>query len=74
MAGALEVVEADDYIEYFLFPDGLSEVKSTREVEESLKDVFSLISCTASEYKHEYIWHKDPFNVAPVPQEENGNK
>lgn len=72
MASALEIVEADDYVEYFLFPDGLSELKTLEDVRESLNNVFSVISCTASEYKQEYIWHKDPFNVAPVLQEENG--
>ncbi|KAJ1529564.1 hypothetical protein ONE63_006336 [Megalurothrips usitatus] len=70
MASALEVVQAEDFVEYYLFPQGLSDLRTKEEINESLRNVFSLISCFASDHKGQYIWHKDPFNVAPVFGEE----
>ncbi|XP_034250445.1 protein ecdysoneless [Thrips palmi] len=72
MASALEDVQVDDFVEYFLFPQGLEELSSKEEVEDSLRNVFSLISCCSSEHKREYIWHKDPFNIAPILEDETG--
>lgn len=72
MASALEDVQADDFVEYFLFPQGLTGISSKEEVEDSLKNVLSLISCCSSEYKNDFIWHKDPFNISPVVEDENG--
>ncbi|KAK3924166.1 LOW QUALITY PROTEIN: Protein ecdysoneless [Frankliniella fusca] len=66
MASALEDVQAEDYVEYFLFPDGIPGDISKKEVNDYLKNVFSVISCCAAEHKREYIWHKDPFNIAPI--------
>ncbi|KAE8740394.1 hypothetical protein FOCC_FOCC014098 [Frankliniella occidentalis] len=71
MASALEDVQAEDYVEYFLFPDGIPSSTSKDEVNDYLRNIFSVISCCAAEHKSEYIWHKDPFNTAPILDDES---
>lgn len=59
----LETVRAEDYIEYFLFPDLKSSEKVP--VEDVLQSVIQQINTIADGFCEKYIWHKDGFKVTP---------
>ncbi|KAG4077447.1 hypothetical protein HA402_002874 [Bradysia odoriphaga] len=57
----LETVRAEDYVEYYLFPD----LKSSLPVESVLQTVIQQINTIADRFCEKYIWHKDGFRVTP---------
>lgn len=63
MAGVLEDVRAEDFVEYFLFPKHNSVSSALEEINKKV-----------SSYVKDYIWHKDPFFLKKVEvSENNGN-
>lgn len=62
---ATETIRADDFVEYFLFPD-VSEVTSGgKQEEENLRELAENINTDIRPYVQNYIWHKDPFRLIP---------
>lgn len=62
---ATETIRADDFVEYFLFPD-LSEIKSgSKNEEDFLRDFLQNVSGDIKPHLEHYIWHKDPFRLIP---------
>lgn len=61
-----ETIRADDFVEYFLFPD----LKQTagidgdsNNVSDSLERIRTQIIAEAEKFVGNYIWHKDPFQL-----------
>lgn len=54
MAGSavLEDVRAEDFLEYFLFPQ-----------HEDMNEALNQLNKEVSLFTHNYIWHKDPFHL-----------
>lgn len=52
MAGVLEDVRAEDFVEYFLFPE-----------QQDMELVLTELNAKALTYTDNYIWHKDPFHL-----------
>lgn len=67
--GPLETVRAEDFIEYYIFPD-LQQSAST-DAATALEDVIQQITKISQQYTAQYIWHKDQFRV--TPRYENSN-
>lgn len=62
---ATETIRADDYVEYYLFPD-LSTVNGFQDNEEHfLRAFMDKINDSIKEHVKNYIWHKDPFLLIP---------
>lgn len=57
----LETVRAEDFIEYYLFPD--VKQSSTSDISTVLEDVIQQITKISKQYTSTYIWHKDSFRV-----------
>lgn len=66
---ALETVRAEDYIEYYLFPDvaqtpnANASSSSTEAVADILEQTARRVTEIASQFAAKYIWHKDCFRV-----------
>lgn len=60
MAGVLEDVRAEDFVEYFLFPK-----------HKSISSALDEVNKKVSSYVKDYIWHKDPFFLKKVESSEN---
>lgn len=60
MAGVLEDVRAEDFVEYFLFPK-----------HNSISSALDEVNKKVSSYVKDYIWHKDPFFLKKVESSEN---
>lgn len=56
-----EVIRADDFVEYFLFPS-LDELAGNN-VEEKLDNFLREINECAQQFTVDYIWHKEPFQL-----------
>jgi hypothetical protein len=63
MAGVLEDVRAEDFVEYFIFPN-----------HNSVSSALDEINKKVSSYVKDYIWHKDPFFLNKVEGSENNGK
>jgi SGT1 protein len=63
MAGVLEDVRAEDFVEYFIFPN-----------HNSVSSALDEINKKVSSYVKDYIWHKDPFFLKKVEGSENNGK
>ncbi|XP_049778699.1 protein ecdysoneless [Schistocerca cancellata] len=64
MAGVLETVREEDYVEYYLFSNDLEENFTNEESRlAALGDCVAKVQSVIDKYTHQYIWHKDPFNV-----------
>lgn len=62
---ATETIRADDFVEYYLFPD-LSVGNGFPDNEENFLRTFLDEVCDSiKEYVQNYIWHKDPFRLIP---------
>lgn len=61
-----EIIRADDFVEYFLFPE-LSQLDSidsgNNNVSESLEQIRIRIVEESNKFIGNYIWHKDPFQL-----------
>lgn len=60
---ATDIVRADDFIEYFLFPS-LDEL-SGNDLEEKLNNFSLEVNKHVKEFIGDYIWHKDSFQLIP---------
>lgn len=56
-----EVIRADDFVEYFLFPS-LDEL-SGNNAEEKLDNFLREINECVQQFTVDYIWHKEPFQL-----------
>jgi hypothetical protein len=63
MAGVLEDVRAEDFVEYYIFPN-----------HNSVSSALDEINKKVSSYVKDYIWHKDPFFLKKVEGSENNGK
>jgi hypothetical protein len=63
MAGVLEDVRAEDFLEYFIFP-----------THNNLSSALAEINAKVNLYTKDYIWHKDPFFLKQVEPSENESK
>lgn len=63
---ATETIRADDFVEYFLFPD-LKQSNSidsgNNNVSDSLEQLRTQIVDESNKFVGNYIWHKDPFQL-----------
>ena len=59
----METVRADDFVEYFLFPNLNS--NAAEDNESNLDMVVLEINRIIERYCKEYIWHKDEFRLTP---------
>lgn len=64
-----ETIRADDFLEYFLFPD-LSEQNENGD-EEKLEKIRNDILESVRKYVENHIWHKDPFQL--IVRDKNSN-
>lgn len=58
----LELVNGDDFIEYYLFPK--FNINDNNEAE-ILNSFISKITAFLQKYTRDYIWHHDGFNLTP---------
>lgn len=67
--GILEVARAEDFVEYFLFPN----VQSTelKDINEQLNNNLKSINIIVEKYCKNYIWHKDEFRLTVRGCDEN---
>lgn len=56
-----EIIRADDYIEYYIFPDLSSCSSNTKDVDDFLDALISNLNVDIEQITKDYIWHKDPF-------------
>ena len=56
-----EVIRADDFVEYFLFPS--IEELSGNNVEEKLENFLREINECVQQFTVDYIWNKEPFQL-----------
>lgn len=62
-----EVIRADDFVEYFLFPS-LDEL-SGNNADEKLEHFLHKVNESVQIFSVDYIWHKEPFQlVARTPE------
>lgn len=56
-----EVIRADDFVEYFLFPslNELNGNNTTEKLDNFLRDVNDCVQ----KFTTDYIWHKEPFQL-----------
>jgi hypothetical protein len=67
MAGVLESVREEDFIEYYLFPHEIEDViNANEERQREVKVILSHVESIVRQYSQNYIWHKDSFGVIPV--------
>lgn len=59
-----ETIRADDFVEYYLFPD-LSSIDIKDNEESVLKKFLDEVYGSLSTYLNGYIWHKDQFQLIP---------
>lgn len=57
-----ETIRADDFVEYFLFPD-LSHANGNNNVSDSLEQIRARITEESNKFIGNYIWHKDRFQL-----------
>lgn len=61
-----EIIRADDFVEYFLFPD-LNESNGidsgNNNVSDALEQIRKQIVDESIKFIGNYIWHKDPFQL-----------
>lgn len=59
--GGTEVIRADDFVEYFLFPsiEDLNGNNTVEKLENFLNDVNECVQ----NFTVDYIWHKEPFQL-----------
>lgn len=61
-----EIIRADDFVEYFLFPalNPSSDIDSgNNNVTDSLEEIRTQIVEESNQFIGNYIWHKDPFQL-----------
>jgi hypothetical protein len=68
MAGVLESVREEDFVEYYLFPIETEDIiNANEERQQDVKVALSHVESIVRKYSQNYIWHKDPFSVtAPL--------
>jgi hypothetical protein len=77
MAGVLESVREEDFVEYYLFPFETEDIiNANEEGQQDVKVALSHVESIIRKYSQNYIWHKDSFSVnAPLlslSSEQNG--
>ena len=66
MAGVLESVREEDFVEYYVFPEGVEDhINANEDRQQRMSVVLSHIESVVRKYAEKYIWHKDSFSVAP---------
>ncbi|CAG2055579.1 unnamed protein product [Timema podura] len=64
MAGVLESVREDDFVEYYIFPTGIEDViNANEETNKILQSLSTRVRTIVGQYTDKYIWHKDSFNI-----------
>jgi len=63
MAGVLEDVRAEDFVEYFIFPK-----------HNNLQSVLEEINSKVEPFIKNYIWHKDPFFLKKVETSDSNGR
>lgn len=64
MAGVLENVREDDYVEYFLFPKEIEELDVNDERNITIHNaLIEQIHSLTDKFCKTYIWHKDDFSL-----------
>lgn len=58
---ATEVIRADDFVEYFLFPS-LDQLNGT-DIDEKLQNFSNEVKEFVGDFSKNYIWHKEPFQL-----------
>jgi hypothetical protein len=67
MAGVLESLREEDFVEYYLFPPEIEDViNANDEKQQGVKVTLSHVESLVRKYGQNYIWHKDSFSVIPV--------
>ncbi|PSN41240.1 hypothetical protein C0J52_13435 [Blattella germanica] len=67
MAGVLESVREEDFVQYYLFPNGFEDViNANEEREQRMQVALSHVESIVRKYAHNYIWHRDPFSINPI--------
>lgn len=59
--GGTEVIRADDFVEYFLFP-AIDDLNGNSTVEK-LENFLAEINECVQKFTVDYIWHKEPFQL-----------
>lgn len=58
-----ETIRADDFVEYFLFPDTSANGVNNANAEEFLNTFLNDVSNGIKSFIDNYIWHKDAFHL-----------
>jgi hypothetical protein len=67
MAGVLESMREEDFVQYYLFPLQIEDIiNANEEKQQYLKAALSRVESIVRKYSQNYIWHKDSFSVSPV--------
>ena len=67
MAGVLESVREEDFVQYYLFPNGFEDViNANEEREQRMQVALTHVESIVRKYAHNYIWHRDPFSINPI--------
>lgn len=67
MAGVLESVREEDFVQYYLFPLEIEDIiNANEERQQDVKATLSHVESIVRKYSRNYIWHKDSFRVSPV--------
>lgn len=62
---ATETIRADDFVEYYLFPDTSANDVTNKNEEEFLNAFLNDVSESIRPHINNYIWHKDAFRLIP---------
>jgi hypothetical protein len=67
MAGVLESVREEDFVQYYLFPLEIEDIINANEQrQQDVKTILSRVESVVRRYSQSYIWHKDSFSVSAV--------
>ncbi|XP_021926738.1 protein ecdysoneless [Zootermopsis nevadensis] len=67
MAGVLESLREEDFVQYYLFPLEIEDIiNANEEIHREVKVTLSYVLSIVRKYSENYIWHKDSFSVTPV--------
>lgn len=60
---SLETIRADDYIEYYIYPDLGQQLTSIEHTDKLLDELIVNLNADVGKLAADYIWHRDPIRL-----------